>query len=79
MKSQMVTLKEEHDRAHREAEEYYSAVQRKLLEDQKLLKVSTWLHEFRTAGCLLVGCPPKVFYVPAGTCEYMSKPSQSYC
>lgn len=39
MRSQMVTLEEEHDRAHREAEGYYSGVQRKLLEDQKVLKV----------------------------------------
>uniref|UniRef100_H2S8F3 Uncharacterized protein n=1 Tax=Takifugu rubripes TaxID=31033 RepID=H2S8F3_TAKRU len=50
MKTQMVTLEEEHGRAHREAEEYYSAVQRKLLEDQKLLKVNARLYEFRTAS-----------------------------
>lgn len=39
MKSRIGSLKEEQERAQREAEEYYSGVQRKLLEDQKLLKV----------------------------------------
>lgn len=39
MRSRIVSLKEEHDGALRGAEEYYSVVQRKLLEDQKLLKV----------------------------------------
>ncbi|XP_028458710.1 dynein regulatory complex subunit 4-like [Perca flavescens] len=38
MKSRVVTLIDEHDRALRGAEEYYSAVQTKLLADQKLLK-----------------------------------------
>ncbi|XP_078128802.1 dynein regulatory complex subunit 4-like [Sander vitreus] len=38
MKSRVVTLTEEHDRALRGAEEYYSAVQTKLLADQKVLK-----------------------------------------
>nr|XP_046232312.1 dynein regulatory complex subunit 4-like isoform X1 [Scatophagus argus] len=38
MKSRMVTLVEDHDRALRGAEEYYSTVQTKLLEDQKALK-----------------------------------------
>lgn len=40
MKSRIGNLKEEQGRAQREAEEYYSGVQRKLLEDQKLLKVT---------------------------------------
>lgn len=39
MRSRLVSLKEEHEGALRGAEEYYSAVQRKLLEDQRLLKV----------------------------------------
>lgn len=39
MRSRIASLKEEHDGALRGAEEYYSAVQRKLLEDQRLLKV----------------------------------------
>ena len=39
MKSHIVTLVEDHDRALRGAEEFYSASQKKLLEDQKLLKV----------------------------------------
>lgn len=39
MKSRVVTLVEDHDRALRGAEEYYSAVQRRLLADQKVLKV----------------------------------------
>uniref|UniRef100_H3CAM5 Dynein regulatory complex subunit 4 n=1 Tax=Tetraodon nigroviridis TaxID=99883 RepID=H3CAM5_TETNG len=38
MRSRLVSLKEEHEGALRGAEEYYSAVQRKLLEDQRLLK-----------------------------------------
>lgn len=41
MRSRIVSLKEEQDGAVRGAEEYYSAVQRKLLEDQKLLKVTS--------------------------------------
>lgn len=39
MKSRVVTLVEDHDRALRGAEEYYSAIQMKLLADQKVLKV----------------------------------------
>lgn len=39
MKSRVVVLMEEHDRALRGAEEYYSKVQNKLLDDQKVLKV----------------------------------------
>ncbi len=39
MKSRVVTLVEDHDRALRGAEEYYSAIQSKLLVDQKVLKV----------------------------------------
>lgn len=39
MRSRIVSLKEEHDGTLRGAEEYYSAVQRKLLEDQRLLRV----------------------------------------
>lgn len=39
MKSRVVSLVEDHDRALRGAEEYYCATQRKLLEEQKLLKV----------------------------------------
>lgn len=39
MKSRVVTLVEDHDRALRGAEEYYSAIQTKLLADQKELKV----------------------------------------
>uniref|UniRef100_A0A8P4G4L4 Dynein regulatory complex subunit 4 n=1 Tax=Dicentrarchus labrax TaxID=13489 RepID=A0A8P4G4L4_DICLA len=38
MKSRVVSLVEDHDRALRGAEEYYSAVQTKLLVDQKVLK-----------------------------------------
>ncbi|KAK2817593.1 hypothetical protein Q5P01_025784 [Channa striata] len=38
MKSRIVTMMEEHDRALRGAEEYYSTVQSKLLADQKVLK-----------------------------------------
>lgn len=38
-KSRIVTLVEDHDRALRGAEEYYAAAQRKLLGDQKVLKV----------------------------------------
>ncbi|XP_026215142.1 dynein regulatory complex subunit 4-like [Anabas testudineus] len=38
MKSRVVVLMEEHDRALRGAEEYYSKVQNKLLDDQKVLK-----------------------------------------
>ncbi|XP_045905252.1 dynein regulatory complex subunit 4-like [Micropterus dolomieu] len=38
MKSRVVTLVEDHDRALRGAEEYYSAIQTKLLADQKELK-----------------------------------------
>ncbi|XP_040003242.1 dynein regulatory complex subunit 4-like isoform X2 [Xiphias gladius] len=38
MKSRVVTLMQDHDRALRGAEEYYSAVQTKLLADQKVLK-----------------------------------------
>lgn len=39
MKGRVVTVVEDHDRALRGAEEYYSAVQRKLLADQTALKV----------------------------------------
>lgn len=39
MRSRIVTLVEDHDRALRGAEEYYAAAQRKLLGDQKALKV----------------------------------------
>lgn len=39
MKGRVVTVVEDHDRALRGAEEYYSAVQRKLLADQAALKV----------------------------------------
>lgn len=39
MKSRIVTLVQDHDRALRGAEEYYSAIQKKLLVDQKMLKV----------------------------------------
>ncbi|XP_044045323.1 dynein regulatory complex subunit 4-like [Siniperca chuatsi] len=38
MKSRVVALVEDHDRALRGAEEYYSAIQSKLLADQKVLK-----------------------------------------
>lgn len=38
MKSRIVTLVQDHDRALRGAEEYYSAIQKKLLVDQKMLK-----------------------------------------
>ncbi|KAF3688174.1 Growth arrest-specific protein 8 [Channa argus] len=38
MKSRIVTMMEEHERALRGAEEYYSTVQNKLLADQKVLK-----------------------------------------
>lgn len=49
MRSRMVSLKEEHEGALRGAQEYYSAVQRKLLEEQRLLKV-------RRSTRLLAGC-----------------------
>lgn len=39
MKSRIVSLVEDHDRALRGAEEYYCASQKKLLVDQKMLKV----------------------------------------
>lgn len=39
MKSRIVTMVQDHDRALRGAEEYYSAIQKKLLVDQKMLKV----------------------------------------
>lgn len=39
MASHITTLVEEHAKALTGAEEYYSAVQRKLLEDKKMLKV----------------------------------------
>lgn len=39
MKSRIVTMVQNHDRALRGAEEYYSAIQKKLLVDQKMLKV----------------------------------------
>lgn len=39
MKSRIVTMVQDHDRSLRGAEEYYSAIQKKLLVDQKMLKV----------------------------------------
>lgn len=39
MKRHMETLIEEHKKAFRSAEEFYTATQSKLLDDQKLLKV----------------------------------------
>lgn len=39
MESRVLTLIEDHDRALRGAEEYYSAIQIKVLADQKVLKV----------------------------------------
>lgn len=39
MKSRVVALMEEHDKALRGAEEYYANTQKKLLSDQKVLEV----------------------------------------
>lgn len=54
MRSRIVRLKEEHDGALRGAQEYYSAVERKLLEEQKLLKV----RNSHTSTHLLSQLPP---------------------
>lgn len=57
MKDCVVTMMEDHNRALRGAEEYYSTVQKKLLVDQKALKVRA----IRANTCVCSVTSPKTF------------------
>lgn len=64
MKSRTVSLVDDHDRALRGAEEYYAAVQRKLLGDLKVLKVRQAQPRFLEVNP--EGATGRLIYAPHG-------------